>query len=52
MNKKSLNHYQCDFPRADEKILGGGKEGEGGRGRNEAHYRVPGEDQAKKFENY
>ena len=26
--------------------------GVGGEGRNEAHFRVPGEDQAKKFENH
>ena len=24
MNKKSQNHYPCDFPRTDEKIFGGG----------------------------
>ena len=23
INKKSQNHYPCDFPRTDEKILGG-----------------------------
>ena len=45
MIKKSQNHYPCDFPRTDEKISGGKR-------RIEAHFRVPGEDQAKKFENH
>ena len=45
MIKKSQNHYPCDFPRTDEKISGEG-------GRNEANFRVPGEEQGKKFGNH
>ena len=48
MIKKSQNHYPCDFPRTDEKISGGGE----GGGRNEANFRVPGEEQGKKFGNH
>ena len=44
MIKKSQNHYPCDFPRTDEKIPGGGG--------NKNNFRVPGEEQGKKFGNH
>ena len=40
MNKKSQNLHPCDFPRTDEKILGG----EWG---NKVHFIVPWDDQSK-----
>ena len=44
IDKKNQNYYPCDFPGTDEKILVWG--------RNEAHFRVSGEDQAKTFQNH